>query len=558
LNEKKLNTVLVVGLAVGALVVGVIWWRQVGTLRGVVIPTAHAGNVYLLLKLAFVLLTAAALWRSVLIANSQQRFVFTLIILLGLLFVEPAALIGRWWGNINLSRERFSVVADTTRFLQQFSPNENRVYTRVGLFSEQFEVQPRIDSPNLSAIHNLQNVAGYEPLILERYSRALGGVGIDSVYQIDRYETDKTLLDSKSHVLDLLNTTHVITYSNLATTLESPKPPDRPGGMESLGVLSPHQAKTFGGPTIEADSLLLVTSLANSVDIPQSTNVAKVQITLADGRVVEYFMRAGIDTSEWAHDRPDVKSTIKHELGPVFDSSPVTGPPAFPAYRFKTVISFGTLSRVKAVEIQNLTERAELALYGATVMNAQTGKGASLTEGFGSQWQPVYNQREALILRNQRALPRAWLVAKAEAVDGEEALLRIRGESSYVFDPKETVLLEVNPRELPSLPGALPPDSTVRIVRYESNRIELETSSTSACVLVLSEIFYPGWQAEIDGQRSPILLANFLLRGLSLSPGKHHVVMRYTAPRARNGAIISILTLVALGVMLFYSRRKKI
>jgi hypothetical protein len=191
-------------------------------------------------------------------------------------------------------------------------------------------------------------------------------------------------------------------------------------------------------------------------------------------------------------------------------------------------------------------------------MNAQTGKGASLTEGFGSQWQPVYNQREALILRNQRALPRAWLVAKAEAVDGEEALLRIRGESSYVFDPKETVLLEVNPRELPSLPGALPPDSTVRIVRYESNRIELETSSTSACVLVLSEIFYPGWQAEIDGQRSPILLANFLLRGLSLSPGKHHVVMRYTAPRARNGAIISILTLVALGVMLFYSRRKKI
>jgi uncharacterized membrane protein YfhO len=75
---------------------------------------------------------------------------------------------------------------------------------------------------------------------------------------------------------------------------------------------------------------------------------------------------------------------------------------------------------------------------------------------------------------------------------------------------------------------------------------------------VLSEIFYPGWQAEIDGQRSPILLANFLLRGLSLSPGKHHVVMRYTAPRARNGAIISILTLVALGVMLFYSRRKKI
>ncbi|PWT89025.1 MAG: hypothetical protein C5B55_12085, partial [Blastocatellia bacterium] len=180
-----------------------------------------------------------------------------------------------------------------------------------------------------------------------------------------------------------------------------------------------------------------------------------------------------------------------------------------------------------------------------------------LTFGFGPQWQPVYNQRQTLILRNDRAMPRAWLVSKAEAVDGEEALRRIRGESAHPFDPQQTVLLEIDGSELPLLSGTSSSDNTASIVRYGPNRIELETNSSTATVLVLSEIFYPGWQATVDGQPTRILLADYLLRGVSLPPGSHSVVMKYAAPAARTGAIISFVTFGILGLIVFHSRRTR-
>jgi len=105
-------------------------------------------------------------------------------------------------------------------------------------------------------------------------------------------------------------------------------------------------------------------------------------------------------------------------------------------------------------------------------------------------------------------------------------------------------LLEVRPEKLPRLPGgAITPNSSARIKRYEPNGLQIETSSPTATVLVLSEIFYPGWVASVDGQPARIDVADYLLRGVALPAGEHRVEMHYAAPAARNGAIISGLTL---------------
>jgi uncharacterized membrane protein YfhO len=75
--------------------------------------------------------------------------------------------------------------------------------------------------------------------------------------------------------------------------------------------------------------------------------------------------------------------------------------------------------------------------------------------------------------------------------------------------------------------------------------------------LIVSEIFYPGWEATVDGQRAQIHLADYLLRGVALPAGQHKVEMRYVAPGARNGAIISALTLALLGGLFLIARRQK-
>ena len=67
--------------------------------------------------------------------------------------------------------------------------------------------------------------------------------------------------------------------------------------------------------------------------------------------------------------------------------------------------------------------------------------------------QPAAEFDGVVVLRNLRALPRAWLVSEVESVDGEEALRRVRGYGGCAFDLLRTALLEVTPHELPALPG---------------------------------------------------------------------------------------------------------
>ena len=46
-------------------------------------------------------------------------------------------------------------------------------------------------------------------------------------------------------------------------------------------------------------------------------------------------------------------------------------------------------------------------------------------------------------------------------------------------------------------------------------------------MLALHAIYYPGWIAEIDGKRAPVLRADVLFRGVEVPPGYHRIVFRY-------------------------------
>ncbi len=540
-----------------SVLIGVLWWLKAATLHNTGNPGwPHPITVYRCWKGAFALLTLATLWRASLIAQPRRRYGLLLATVLVLCYVEPSLLIARWWGGF--AAARFSAVSDATRYLQQSPPEQNRVYTRVAL-TEQFETPPRFDCANISAVAGLHNVAGYEPLILERYSRALGGVGLDSVLRLSAPSPDPSLLGARSHVLDILNTSFVISYANLAVI---PQPGVADGNiftdMRVPGEVLPQTTGTLTTAPVECDTLLLVTSLANSVAVPQGTTVAQVRIHTTSQGIIERELRAGVETAEWAHDRPDVRTQIKHELAPVFDSEQTGGAHSFPAHRYKALLKFDKPVLVTKVEITNVTQAAPLGIYSATLSNAGSPAAMALGDRPADTWQPVYQQRETLILRNTRALPRAWLVAEAEAVDGEEALRRIRGESASAFEPRRTALLEVRPEELPQLPGgAVAPESEAHITRYTPNRLQIETSAPTQTVLVLSEIFYPGWEARVDGRPTPILLTDYLLRGMALPAGQHKVEMRYTAPAARNGALISVLTLGLIAGLAVYARRKR-
>ncbi|HYY42787.1 MAG TPA: hypothetical protein VE775_08665, partial [Pyrinomonadaceae bacterium] len=263
-------------------------------------------------------------------------------------------------------------------------------------------------------------------------------------------------------------------------------------------------------------------------------------------------------------ERADVRSAIAHQLAPVFDRVPGDAANSFTALRYYARVALGARVSINRVEVDNVAPGAALALWKATLYDAQSGRATPLTNELDAstldpaRWQLAQDMGGVLILRNLRACPRAWLVAEAEAVDGEEALRRISGEGAHEFDPRRTALLEVRPDELPQLPGgpvAAPSDA--RIVGYEPSQLVIETDAPTPTILVVSEMFYPGWIATVDGQAARIHLADFLLRSVALPAGRHRVEMRYTAPAARVGAAISACTLLLLGAFCVYERRAR-
>ena len=125
------------------------------------------------------------------------------------------------------------------------------------------------------------------------------------------------------------------------------------------------------------------------------------------------------------------------------------------------------------------------------------------------------------------ALPRASLFANWLVSTNDDATLQMLGDPQ--FDPHQIVLVDTNlPTAPPSGPGGFP--GTVEITDYKSKRIEMAADVKAPAVLFVTDRYSPSWQAEVDGKPAPLLRCDFIMRGVYLEPGKHHVVMRYVTP----------------------------
>ncbi len=140
-------------------------------------------------------------------------------------------------------------------------------------------------------------------------------------------------------------------------------------------------------------------------------------------------------------------------------------------------------------------------------------------------------------------LPRAWVVHDVEVVPDQSAALARLSESE--FDPRRTAVL-AKPPGIP-VPG-LVEGSTARVTSFAPNDIAVEVNAVAHGVLILSENYYPGWRASIDGEPTRLVRANALLRGIPVPQGRHVVRVRYASTAVRAGFVISALASILIGV----------
>jgi len=63
---------------------------------------------------------------------------------------------------------------------------------------------------------------------------------------------------------------------------------------------------------------------------------------------------------------------------------------------------------------------------------------------------------------------------------------------------------------------------------------------------VLDDALFDGWRVEVDGEPAPVVRVDELMRGVIVDAGTHEVTWRYTVPGIRLGALVSLLTALAL------------
>ncbi|MFN8062356.1 MAG: YfhO family protein [Vicinamibacterales bacterium] len=151
----------------------------------------------------------------------------------------------------------------------------------------------------------------------------------------------------------------------------------------------------------------------------------------------------------------------------------------------------------------------------------------------------------APLYENLDVQPRAFLV-DAVAVESDERARRAIVEGGVDFRRVALVGAPLPPHEAPEPAGSADRLGLARIDAYSASAVEIATDAPGRRLLVLSDTFFPGWFASVDGAPVTIHRVNFAFRGVAVPAGGHTVRFTYRPRPFRVGAWVSMGTLLAL------------
>ena len=149
-------------------------------------------------------------------------------------------------------------------------------------------------------------------------------------------------------------------------------------------------------------------------------------------------------------------------------------------------------------------------------------------------------------------LPRAFMVTNYQILERKE-ILKFMTEPS--FDPRKTLVFEKDGlmESPPRYPSRQSDASGVfELTLYRPDAMVIETRTSEPGYLVVSENFYPGWKASVDGHGQRILRGNYLFRVIELPEGKHKVELFFDSSPIRLGMAVSAFVISLFLPFLFY------
>ncbi len=159
-------------------------------------------------------------------------------------------------------------------------------------------------------------------------------------------------------------------------------------------------------------------------------------------------------------------------------------------------------------------------------------------------YSPIYRSDGWIVYEYRGAAPRVSFVSQYDLYRTKEEFAKLFFRE--YFDPKQSVLLEQQPQFEPDGNG----DARMKIDSYTPNEVVITAVTDGNRILVLSDTYYPGWQAYVDDQPVKIQTANFAFRAVSVPKGTHTIRFLYQPRSFTIGVYTSVISFGLLMILI--------
>lgn len=147
------------------------------------------------------------------------------------------------------------------------------------------------------------------------------------------------------------------------------------------------------------------------------------------------------------------------------------------------------------------------------------------------------------VYENQTALPRAFTVNQARILSSDKEVFDLIASST--FDYRKEILLSDRTAPRLDLEGEQSFSDFISLTRPSADRLDAIVHNHAFCYLFLSEVYYPGWKAFVDGTEARIWKADYAFRAVYLNPGRHYIKFIYAPVCFRLGLYFSLGSILA-------------
>lgn len=165
------------------------------------------------------------------------------------------------------------------------------------------------------------------------------------------------------------------------------------------------------------------------------------------------------------------------------------------------------------------------------------------------QFKLVYEDTGYQVFENQKVLPRAFVVGNYLIENNNRDLLKKLFRSQNNLG--KIAILEKRPLIDKNATGE------AQIINYQSGKVDIKVNSSGKALLVLSDIYYPGWEATVNGKKTNIYRADYTFRAVEVPKGESIVEFSYKPLSFKMGVALAIIGIIVMIGEAVYIKKKK-